>query len=43
MHYSVGQQVYGGHEISHILLDESDKSYNIHIKKTQRGIAMEKI
>ena len=21
MHYSVGQQVYGGHEISHILLE----------------------
>ena len=35
MHYSVGQQVYGGHEISHILLDEKDNSYNIHIKKTQ--------
>ena len=43
MHYSVGQQVYGGHEISHILLDDSDKSYNIHIKKKQRNIAMEKI
>jgi len=33
MHYSVGQQVYGGHEISHILFEESDNSYNIHIKK----------
>ena len=33
MHYSVGQQVYGGHEISHILLDDKDNSYNIHIKK----------
>ena len=29
MHYAVGQQVYGGHEISHILLDDTDKSYNI--------------
>ena len=32
MHYSIGQQVYGGHEISHILFDEKDNSYNIHIK-----------
>ena len=34
MHYSVGQQVYGGHEISHILFNEEDNSYNIYIKKT---------
>ncbi len=33
MHYSVGQQVYGGHEIAYILFSESDNSYNIHIKK----------
>jgi hypothetical protein len=33
MHYSVGQQVYGGHEISYIIVDEQDKSYNIYIKK----------
>jgi len=33
MHYSVGQEVYGGHEISHILFEDSDNSYNIHIKK----------
>ena len=33
MHYSVGQNVYGGHEISHILLKEEDRSYNIYIKK----------
>ena len=26
MHYSVGQQVYGGHEISHILFEDSDNS-----------------
>jgi hypothetical protein len=32
MHYSVGQEVYGGHTISHILL-EPDNSYNIFIKK----------
>jgi len=33
MHYSIGQNVYGGHEISHILLEEEDNSYNIYIKK----------
>tara|TARA_R110000803_G_C11918795_1_gene314107 strand:+ start:305 stop:478 length:174 start_codon:yes stop_codon:yes gene_type:complete len=33
MHYSVGQTVYGGHEISYITLDSVDGSYNIHIKK----------
>jgi len=29
MHYSLGQQVYGGHEISCILLDNTDSSYNM--------------
>ena len=33
MHYALGQQVYGGHIISHILFEESDNSYNIYIKK----------
>jgi hypothetical protein len=33
MHYAVGQQVYGGHEISNILFNEKDNSYNIYIKK----------
>jgi len=33
MHYSVGQTVYGGHEITVIRLDENDASYNIYIKK----------
>ena len=33
MHYSIGQQVYGGHEIAYILFSEVDGSYNIHIKK----------
>jgi len=32
MHYSVGQQVYGGHEISDILFNEKDNSYNIYIQ-----------
>jgi len=33
MHYSVGQQVYGGHEIAYILVDGEDHSYNVYIKK----------
>ena len=33
MHYSVGQQVYGGHEIAYIKRDQTDSSYNIYIKK----------
>ena len=33
MHYAVGQSVYGGHTISHILYDEDESSYNIFIKK----------
>ncbi len=37
MHYSVKQTVYGGHEISHIMFEESDNSYNIFIKKVDEG------
>jgi hypothetical protein len=33
MHYAVGQQVYGGHEICNILFDEQENSYSIFIKK----------
>ena len=32
MHYSVGQEVYGGHVICDILKND-DNSYNIYIKK----------
>ena len=35
MHYSVGQQVYGGHVINNIDHNERDNSYNIFIKKDQ--------
>jgi hypothetical protein len=42
MHYSVGQQVYGGHEISHILHDEENDSYSIHIKKKDEVIPWKK-
>ena len=31
MHYSVGQEVYGGHKITDIL--ETDTGYDIYIKK----------
>ena len=33
MHYSVGQEVYGGHTICDILGDENDGEYLIYIKK----------
>jgi hypothetical protein len=33
MHYAVGQQVYGGHTIANIILNEKDKSYSIFITK----------
>ena len=42
MHYSVGQQVYGGHEISHILREETDSSYNIFIKKNNEVLPWKK-
>jgi hypothetical protein len=41
MHYSVGQEVYGGHTISDILLDE-DNSYNIYIKKNNEVLPWKK-
>ncbi len=42
MHYSIGQQVYGGHEISNILLDEKDNSYNIYIQKNKETLPWKK-
>ena len=36
MHYSVGQTVYGGHEIIVIRFEENDASYNIYIKKNNK-------
>lgn len=41
MHYSVGQEVYGGHIISDILFDE-DNSYNIYIKKNNEILPWKK-
>ena len=31
MHYSVGQEVYGGHNICDIVFNDEDYSYNIYI------------
>ena len=42
MHYSVGQQVYGGHEIAYILFNDTDCSYNIHIKKKDEVLPWKK-
>ena len=42
MHYSVGQQVYGGHCICDILFDNKDNSYNIFIKKEDEVIPSKK-
>ena len=42
MHYAVGQQVYGGHEISHILFEDEDASYNIFIKKNNEVLPWKK-
>ena len=42
MHYSVGQSVYGGHIISHILADQKDNSYNIFIKKRDEVLPWKK-
>jgi hypothetical protein len=42
MHYSVGQEVYGGHIISHILFKDSDNSYNINIKKNDEVLPWKK-
>ena len=42
MHYAIGQQVYGGHEIAYIIYDDSDNSYNIYIKKNNEVLPWKK-
>ena len=42
MHYSINQLVYGGHEISHILFEEEDNSYNIYITKSDEVMPWKK-
>lgn len=42
MHYSVGQEVYGGHIICDILHKENEGSYMIYIKKNKEILAWKK-
>ena len=42
MHYSVGQDVYGGHRISNIVFIEDDNSYNIYISKKDEELPWKK-
>ena len=42
MHYAVGQQVYGGHNISNILYSDDDNSYNIFITKEDEVLPWKK-
>lgn len=42
MHYSVGQQVYGGHEIAYILVNSEDSSYNVYIRKNDEVMPWKK-
>ena len=42
MHYSLGQEVYGGHTISDILFEDKDQSYNIFISKDDEVLPWKK-
>ncbi len=42
MHYSVGQEVYGGHIICDILNNDKDGEYSIFIKKGQEVLPWKK-
>ena len=42
MHYSLDQEVYGGHIISDILFDDKDNSYNIFITKSKEILPWKK-
>ena len=42
MHYSIGQEVYGGHTISDILFEDKDQSYNIYITKNNEVLPWKK-
>tara|TARA_R110001583_G_scaffold26479_1_gene95260 strand:- start:577 stop:801 length:225 start_codon:yes stop_codon:yes gene_type:complete len=42
MHYSVGQEVYGGHVICNILSDDSQGEYSIYIKKSNEILPWKK-
>ena len=42
MHYSVGQEVYGGHTICDIIGNEKDGEYFIYIKKNNEVLPWKK-
>ena len=42
MHYSIGQEFYGGHIIGDILYEEEDQSYNIFITKNSEVLPWKK-
>ena len=42
MHYSIGQEVYGGHIIGDILYEKEDQSYNIFITKNSEVLPWKK-
>ena len=42
MHYSVGQEVYGGHTISDILFKEPSGEYLVYIKKNKETLPWKK-
>ena len=42
MHYSLGQEVYGGHTISDIIFENQDNSYNIFITKDNEVLPWKK-
>ena len=42
MHYSLGQEVYGGHIINDILFENKDESYNIYITKNKEILPWKK-
>ncbi len=42
MHYSIGQEVYGGHIINNILFEDKDNSYNIFIIKNKEVLPWKK-
>ncbi len=42
MHYSIGQEVYGGHKICDILMSESQGEYSIFITKNNEVLPWKK-
>ena len=42
MHYSVGQQVYGGHTICDIITNDTDGEYMIYIKRNDEVLPWKK-